>query len=305
MINFVNLMEGLNIHVDIHHELMDMYWQSDQWILEPLIIGRRQQCLIDKDNITFSAKSEESGSSLSINKVRHIIEDIRATVPDQTLIDGYITYENDLKKTIQIFASTDKNALSLQSEKKMKFIVSDVIFWDNSVLFDFPLFERKQKLKLIKQTENLKIIDFFVNRKYEVYEKLKLNYEAFYFKDFESEYTFGKSRHWKLLKEPKTFFVVIMDVLEGTGKFKNLCGALSVGQFKNGKLQYITNIGGINYDERALFFNQKQKFINKVIEIKALERTEKSFREARYVKVRDDLSLEDCKFVEWEEKGNE
>lgn len=274
MIDFVNLMEPLPLRMDINHPKMDMYWQSEQWILEPVENGRRFQCLIT-DKIRFSTKHENRVFENLPQKIPNILEDIQSLNLQNTLFDGYLTSE-------------------LQKEKQLQYVLTDVIFFNDNIIYDFPLWDRKEKLKTINQTKNLKISNYYNNSKYEIYQELRCNYDMFFFKDLDSPYIFGKSSRWKSLKEPQKYNCVLMKINEGSGKYKNMCGSITVGQYKSNKLIEITNVSGISYDDRVKFFNEPEKFINKVVEIKALKKTKDNFREASFSQLREDLQPEQC-----------
>lgn len=293
MIRLVNMMEGASLNIDKNHERMDMYWQSDQWVLEPMEKGRRYQCIIENGVISFFTKSEKSCSRSINGKIPHIVESIIKKIPDQSLIDGYITIQDEIK-TLQILESSVDNALRLQKKGKLDFVISDIVYWNDDQFFELPLFDRRKKIEEIQEDEHLKISKNFINDKYNVYQNLRSDYDVFYFKDLDSPYIFGKSSMWKILKEPQSFYVTILDVLEGKGKFENMAGSLAVGQNRNGKMTYITNIAGLNGDDRIIFFQNKEKYINKVIEIKALKRTINKFSEARFYKLREDLDPSIC-----------
>lgn len=268
MPDFVELMEGVPINISVESDRMEMYWYSNEWILEPAA-GRRVQCLIDS-RTSFSTKTKTGTIELN---VPHIIDDLQQ-IPKNTLLDGFITDDNS------------------------QFVVSDVIFWNDNSLAENSLFDRKIQLKTIVQTKNVRLSQTFFDLKHDNYEKLKDTYDTFYFKNLDSPYHFGRSRTWRIFKEPKSFFVVIMGVTEGKGKIKNMCGAFQIGQYKDNQLTHITNVSGMSNEDRVRFYQQREQLINKVIEIKAFSRTKTSFDEARFYRLRDDIDPKSCIFQE-------
>lgn len=293
MLEFVNLMEGVPIKLKPENERMDAFWKSDEWVLEPIEKGKRYQCLIT-DIIEFSSSKQDSHPKSIQDKIPYIIEELKK-LPKNSLLDGYITCY-DYEKTLQVLETNIEGSLELQKQSgKLNFVIMDVIYLNGKTIFDLPLFDRRKFVEKIKGNY-LKPIDNFFNTKYEIYEKIKNSYDAFYFKSLDSVYFFRKSRKWRVLKELKTYFCIILDIIEGKGKYKNVCGSLEVGQFKNCKLTKITNISGMNMDDRILFFEEKKKFINKIIEIKVLKKTENNFIEAIFSKLRNDKTQEDCVF---------
>jgi len=293
MVEFVKLMQGTPLRLELDDSRMEMYWQSNQWILEPIVRGRRYQCLIKGGEVNFST-IQGNGQSPILDKVQHIVEEIKQIIPDNTLIDGYITANNNTNLTLQIL----ETSIERQSEdelKQLNFIISDVIYLKNKCIFENPLVERKNILKDFKFNNYINIIDTHLNFKNKEYNKLKKIFDSFYFKDLDTPYSFKKSSKWKIINKPEIYFCVIMDILGGkNGKYKNMCSTLSVGQFKDGELKKITNVGGMSMDNRIEFFINKKKYINTVVEIKALGRSDNNFIDARFSKLRNNLTPEDC-----------
>ena len=291
-IDFIEFMEGSPITFEPEHPKMDMYWQSDQWILEPVVRGRRYQCLINDGSVSFSSRHGEAAIN---DKIPHIVNEIIKIIPDGSLVDGIISAGDD---TLKILESSVEKSLNLQIDKPLQFIIYDVLYWDCKICLDFPLFDRKKKFEFIGNSGNVKVSKSFIKDKYKIYQSLKNDYDAFYFRDLDFENVGRTSSRWKIYKELQSFFAIIIDVLEGKGKFENMCGALEVGQFKKGKMTHITNVSGMTNDDRIRFFEDKKQFIGKIIEIKALRKTKSNFIEARFSKLRDDKVPQDCVFEE-------
>jgi len=154
MIQFVNLMEPTQL--DPNDEKMDMYWESNEFILEPIEEGRRYQCLISENNVAFSTKKERSKKGLIDDKVPEIIENLKTIIPQNSLLDGYLTTGN-YNETLRILESKTETSLELQKKHHLKFIIMDVIYWNNEQLAH-PFFDRRKIVEKIKNTMKNKTI---------------------------------------------------------------------------------------------------------------------------------------------------
>jgi len=293
--NFVDLMVGRSIKPDISFEKMQELWYSEQYILEPIQNGKRYQCLIT-DSIDWNTLNANNTPKSIRNKIIHVINKIEEIFPKDTLLDGYISC-GDYSKTMQILESSDEKANEIQRNEQLflKYEIMDIIYIGGYYLFNFPLFERKRRLKEI-EGDYISIVNYVSRNKKEILEQWKNEYNSFYFKDLASEYVFGNSSKWKIYKEPQIFYGVIMNIIEGRGKYKNMAGSLEIGMYVDGELKKITNIGGMNTDQRVLFFHNSSDYIGKIVEIKALEKSKNNLLEARFENLAEDKTRNDCIF---------
>jgi ATP-dependent DNA ligase len=296
MADFVDFMEGTKLKISENDDRMEEFWQSDEWLLEQVPIGRRVQCLI-----TNEGKVKFSGKSKIENKVPQIIQDINELgFPKDTLLDGYLT-AGDYARTVQMIEYDDSKSVKEQKASgALRFILTDLIMLKDRDIYNFPLFDRMKALSdFCSVSSYVEVSQKYRKSKKELYEQLKGTCEVFIFKLLNSPYIFGTSGYWKILKVKKPYFVVILDITEGKGKYKGACGSLEVGQYKNEKLVRFTSVGmGMDMDTRINFLKDKNNFINKVIEIRALNRTKKSFNEAIFYSLRNDLNPKNCIYSE-------
>jgi len=289
MIDFVPFMEAVNFK-DIVPEKIEEYWQSDQWGLEPTEKGRRYQ--FRTDDFSFSSRSQEP---LNTQKIQHIFDELQ-TLPTGCLFDGILTSGN-YNETIQILEFPLQKCLEVQERKPLYFVLTDILFCNDEDICTLPLFDRRNILtSMIREFKYSRASNIYSDKKQEMYDSLKIVYDSFYFKDLESQYSFNKSRRWRLYKEPQIFFAVVTDVIVDTGKFENMAGTLQISNYINGKLKKITNIGGMSTDDRITFFNDKEKIIGKVVEFKAQQKTNSTYSEARFVGIREDIDPQSCIF---------
>jgi ATP-dependent DNA ligase len=92
-----------------------------------------------------------------------------------------------------------------------------------------------------------------------------------------------------------TYDVVIMGYEEGKGKYQGLIGSIVFGLYKDGTLIECGKCSGMTDDVRKDFTMKQQKYIGRVIEIGAMERTkEGNFRHPAFKSLRDDKKASDC-----------
>jgi len=271
MITFVDLMEATPLKWHLEHERMYEYWESNEWIMEPSQAGRRYQFLVDGDrSVRFNTSKGESTHTGIDFKVPHLIEEINALrLHPWSLYDCWLT-NGDLTSTLKVLeSSNDKAKIIQETEGKLKMVVIDVIHLNDKKIRYASLFDRKRIVQQrIKEGQYIRPTEYYFDKKLENYKILRKKYEYCYFKLLESDYVFGRSSRWKSFKEKKIETVVIMDVLEGKGKFENMAGSLVVGKMIEGRMERYANISsGMTIDDRIVFFMDKEKYINRKVQM--------------------------------------
>jgi ATP-dependent DNA ligase len=301
MIEFVDLMESRSLGILEDEQDMDEFWFSDQWLMEPIYVGIRYQCLIDDDNtLKFLGKRKNYKQQNSMYLLTDLIEEIKSySLPKNTLFEGYLTFSNDQQKVFRFLKSSSFN----ESCQDVEFYLTDLIYFDNKALFDLPLFDRRSRLhSFISNKKIVKLQEGHSSKKKEIYSRLKDEFKIFLFKDLESPYTFNQSMSWRILKTPKSFYMVVLGFVENDDeKFRGMVLALEGGQFKNGKLIKIMNVPVHSTNSRIYLCKEKQKVLGKVFEILALEDAKGGkYQESRFVKIREDKKQEECIYSEEE-----
>lgn len=140
--------------------------------------------------------------------------------------------------------------------------------------------------------------------------------EGIILKDKNSPYEFGKrSKAWIKVKREETDDFVLLGITHGTGRRKNVFGALIVGQYdENGKLVNITKVGTgftdndlatINADIMKMpsvspYFDTGGLDIKRcvppelAVEVKFMQESKKAVRHPVFVRFREDKLPEDC-----------
>lgn len=106
------------------------------------------------------------------------------------------------------------------------------------------------------------------------------------------------ANNWIKAKKKITHDVVMMGLNAGTGKNAGLFGSIQFGHLIDGKLVSCGNCSsGLSDDMRAYIYNNADKLIadKQVFEIEAIQESVKSFRNAVFLRLRDDKDWTECK----------
>lgn len=115
------------------------------------------------------------------------------------------------------------------------------------------------------------------------------------------------ANNWIKGKKKITHDVVMMGLNPGTGKNAGLFGSIRFGHMIDGKLVECGNCSsGLEDDMREYIYNNADRFIanKQVFEIEAIQESVKSFRNAVFLRLRDDKSWEECQPVNIRVKGD-
>ena len=105
------------------------------------------------------------------------------------------------------------------------------------------------------------------------------------------------ANNWIKGKKKITHDVVIMGLNAGTGKNTDLFGSIKFGHIIGGKLTSCGNCSsGLSDEMRAYIYNNADRLIadKQVFEIEAIQESVKSFRNAVFLRLRDDKDWTEC-----------
>lgn len=165
---------------------------------------------------------------------------------------------------------------------------------------DAKLSDRKSRLEQVEnsgvfeQTKNLTVVEYSVaNSIQEIMDAFvaerKRGEEGIIVKDPNSPYVFKRSNLWQRIKDQETHDLRVIDLQEGTGKYKGKLGAAIV-DFNGVEV----SVGsGFTDNQREIFWNHPELIMGKIIEVISQEKTrDKSLRHTRFSRIRDDKSEE-------------
>ena len=121
--------------------------------------------------------------------------------------------------------------------------------------------------------------------------------EGVIFKKTSALYIPGKkpADNWIKGKKKITLDVVITGFNDGTGKNKSLFGSIEFGMYIDGKLKPCGNASsGLDDATRQTIAANPDKYIGTVMEIEAIQESVNSFRNAVFLRLRDDKDAVEC-----------
>jgi len=209
---------------------------------------------------------------------------------DEIMLDGEITVGiGDFQTMMQLARRKTLKPHQYRIIESVKYNVFDV------VIPDVALKDRIKILKeVVKQNDHVKLVEYvegianmdFILEQFVKYKEL--GYEGIMLKDKNAKYERKRTNAWCKVKDVLTIDVEVIDVVEGTGKYKGMVGAL-VCKDENGTVFYVGS--GLSDSQRKEWWLNKNKIIGKVIEVKVQEFTKDGKpRFPTFLRIRPDKS---------------
>jgi hypothetical protein len=214
-----------------------------------------------------------------------------------------------------IWTKVDKDSLAIiQSGRgKIHYMIFDLLFLNGLPLEDLPWTERRAILEkwYFDNIQGTPAAEFIHISAYVIGEQAKRGLlkwaedgdeEGIMFKNRQATYKRDKrpEHHWYRVKGKITADVVIMGYTDGEpGKFFGMVGSVVFGLVKDGVLTEAGTCSGMDDALRKLFTEDRDSganaYIGKVMQITAMERTEKGkFRHPQFDCFRDDKAAMQC-----------
>jgi len=200
------------------------------------------------------------------------------------VFDGEMFAENwDL--TMHIVSTEDK--LPDEEVIKLKFYIFDIINRKNFENYKFtdivdrsPFYKRLKMLNKIPKIRLIEVVDSFLLSNFQsehlneiLNHYLKKGYEGVMIKQLKEPYYEGRKNAWLKLKPQNELEAVIIDVIEGDGKYQGRLGAF-VCKSKIKSKEVVFKVGsGMTDEQRLQFWLQREKLIGKIIDVKYQELT--------------------------------
>jgi bifunctional non-homologous end joining protein LigD len=223
---------------------VDKPFSDKDWLFELKLDGYRAIAdLRGKGLLLYS----RNGLSLSAKypSIAGALRKIKA----QVVMDGEIVLLNENNKPdfqkLQNYRSNGHHPLV--------YYVFDLLYIGDESLLNLPLVERKKLLKkLVKRSGTIRYSDHIEENGLDFFKTVKADdLEGVIAKKKDSLYTPGiRTREWLKIKYHKTQEAVIAGYTEPKGSRQHF-GSLLLGQYDNGKLRYIGNVG-TGFTEKSL-----------------------------------------------------
>jgi bifunctional non-homologous end joining protein LigD len=183
-------------------------------------------------------------------------EDVNAK---EAILDGEIIVTREGKPDFRMLQTREHVGDELRIELLSQmmpatFMAFDLIYLDGKPLVDLPLTERRAKLEeIVTESPRLLLSRYVETHGKRYFEEVKkLGLEGAMAKRKQSTYQIGKrSRDWLKLKATRTADVVIVGFTPGEGWRSEYFGALAIGAYRGGKLEFMGKVG-TGFDEDLL-----------------------------------------------------
>jgi bifunctional non-homologous end joining protein LigD len=260
-------------------------------------------------------------------KLPHL-EALFASYPEDFILDGeivlvqsWVEYRDqrlpvvDFSKAMEVMGSSPAVAVRKQAQQPLTFVAFDCLEAAGTDLRNTADAVRRGVMEEIVSGLCALVPDFApylsaIPRWNEWIEEditnlVALGMEGGMLKDLMAPYREGKrAKAWLKVKATDTEDVVVMGFKPGTGRLRDLVGAIEFGQMRNGKLVHRGHVGtGLSDSKRKEITKDKDSLMGRVMEVKyfgqvgqARTTGEAAFRHPVFVRFRDpgDKAAEDC-----------
>ncbi len=238
-------------------------FDNEDWIFEKKYDGYR--IVTTKEN---KVELYSRNQQLYTKNFKTIADDLKK-IKHHVILDGEVVVEDKKGQSnfqmLQNYIKTGKGEL--------KYYVFDILNLDNTDLKTLKLTERKELLKILLKNSNLSrtfYSEHIFEKGIKLFEKSKkLKEEGIMAKNAKSTYQPGqRSADWIKIKNHHEEDTIIIGITKSK-KERNYFGALLLGQYKNGVLQYIGKCGsGFSEDTLKELYTLFKLFITNESTIK-------------------------------------
>lgn len=215
---------------------------------------------------------------------------------DYTVVDCEC-YSNTWSDIAGILHSLPERAFALQHQVPVKFACFDCLFYDGKDLRELPYLERLKYLYRVLEILDgetrfhlvEQIIPHTLQEAYDYRDQLiSLGYEGCVIKSLAKTY-YDKGASLKA-KRFETVDVVVTGYQQGTGKYVNTVGALTVGYYDPSTKSFveISNVNCGTDADRDWWRDNWSQAQYSILEVKCQEITKKSLRHPVYIRKRPD-----------------
>lgn len=223
----------------LHKEI----FSDESWIYERKLDGERVLVFKYGKEVNLMSRNRKNRN----NTYPEILEALKKQTLENFIIDGEVvafqgkhTSFAELQKRMHL-----KNSVEIRNHKtEVLFYVFDIIHIENCNVSGLPQIERKQLLeKVIGFKDPIRYSQHRLKDGIAFYkEACAEEWEGLIAKKMDSSYTFGRSSNWLKLKCINRQELVIGGFTEPTGSRVGF-GALLLGYYEDGKLQYAGKVG--------------------------------------------------------------
>ena len=275
--------------------------------------GKKAEQLLNDDNYIAEVKYDGSRyicdhgkfiSRLGKNKTANVPHLHEIFKNHDVILDGEIYYPGGSSmKTTEVMGSLPARAIELQDQQgNIQYMIFDILEYKGKSLIDQPWENRRVELEdyyfnNLSETPDVWLTNFVNNKKALLSRAYEQNWEGIMLKNRYGLYIPNKrpEHNWYKIKRHITYDVVIMDFEAGKGKFKGQIGSIVFGLYDGDNLVPVGKCSGMTDGQRQLMSDHPERYIGRVIEIGAMERTKDGkFRHPQFKMLRDDKDAKKC-----------
>lgn len=197
--------------------------------------------------------------------------------------DGELIAEGEFDNSAEQYKATMKRSRVKGKKSGLKMMCYDFVenekeFWSGKC--NTRCIDRKNRLQEILENNKVKHIEYlyplYVGKDVDMIEKYSAEAvanqeEGIMCSIADSPYETKRVKSLLKVKLFKTADVLVTDIVEGTGKYVGMVGALKCKFMYNGKVYDVETGSGLQDSERKLFWNNPSLILNKIITIKCFE----------------------------------
>lgn len=282
-----------------HPNLNDL-WNHPQWIAETKADGWRYLMHFGGDcRRTYLTGRHISKSTGKFSEKGLCAPNLTPSIPTPrlgyTVVDGEVMPPvgfqfRDLAGIMNVTPA--KASRRIQEIGVPQFFTFDLLFYDGEDVRQSPLAVRRNLMyslhrTIFKSSKSVFTMTSAEIQKYKFYESIiSQGGEGVILKDLSSVY--GKG--WIKVKRFHTLDCVITGFTKGKGKYEGMIGAVEVSVYKKGKLVKVGQVSGMTDHKREVISESPEKYLGKVLEIKAQEFLKNSLRHPRWSRLRHDVN---------------
>jgi len=293
IIDYQNNVNDLLLRTDSRVEL---FLTSPNWSIEPNLLSRGYQCIFENGKPMFAVGKLKDKAVIDNYKINLKIDNIKKELidlsfPDNTLLVGEL-FHPEFDVMTKIISTDTATSLSMQLQQPLKYIVSDIYYFDTISLLSKTYFERRLILEdLFEDTETklVRLKDHYVLReeKQKYFEQCQTDSQGVLFRNGNVNYYDSKVYRYNNMH---TFYAIILDV----NIQKGLAYSIKIGMYQRGHLVEVGNATGLSRQYCELLAQNKEQYINKMVRVASRIRVGNKLKNPKLIEICETYSKEKC-----------
>lgn len=278
--------------------LVDESFDKEGWLFEIKWDGYRAIAEVEDGKVKLYSRN-----NIDLTQKYPQIVKVLESIHFDTVLDGELTVLDEKGRSsfqdLQNYQQTGEGNLVSSNGSKLVYYVFDILYLDGYDLTDLPLIKRKQILSSLALKSPV-LVSEYIEKEGKAFFKAAndLGIEGIVAKNEDSRYEEGRrGDSWLKIKGEKRQEAVIAGFTQPRG-LRAKFGALVLGVFKNGQLEYVGHTGS-GFDEKSLEYTY-EKLKPLITKKTPFKNPPKTNMPVTWVKPK---ILVEIKFSEWTKSG--